>query len=481
MLATHKLIKKLSFRRIKIISVIFIGLSLQACQTYQSKPIDLTLHEKQWRYRMESLRNESLKNFANKLLVKHGKSHQHASGEDFNIGNGISLYEAQIIGLLFNPELQKIRLKAQVPFIEKETYQFFPNPNLALEFEPATIKKAVSTEKDFLLFSRLGFTFPLSFIASSYLETLDLKAEVETYEVIESEHAVEKKLFHLWIDCFSIQQKTIELKKHIEHLNKLIETIELSNISSVALQSLMIDLAEHKVEQLNLKAEYESSFKELTNTLGLKFDLMLYFDFQVPNHKLNLLDKPWVEALVDNNLEIQIAKSNYRLAEKSLELEVKKQYPNLTLSPLHVEDQSHLGLGLSLLLPIFDRNQKNIELAALNREVAHSEVETVYQEQVNAYIHLESKLKLINQRENYYLEYLSPLVEQQFKNALGIIDTDSSNLLMLKELLTKRLESKLEIIDLMSEKNKVIYLINELFKSVSIEQAVGETKSVDGE
>jgi outer membrane protein TolC len=389
--------------------------------------------------------------------------------------------EALIIGLLFNPELQQARLKAQVPFIEKENYRYLPNPNLGLEFEPATIEEATSTKKELLLFSRLGFTFPLSFIAATYLDTLDKESEYQAYQILEAEHDVEKQIIALWMDCFSSKQKIIALEKHIDHLNNLIERIELSNISSVALQSLVIDVAEHEAERLELKSIYETSFKELTNTLGLKFDLMYFFDFELPVNQLNLLDKPWKEVLVNNNLKIQMAKAHYQVMEYNLKLEVKKQYPNLTLSPLHVEDQSHLGLGMSLLLPIFDRNQKGIELAAMNREVAYSQVESMYQQQVNAYIHLESLFKQINQRESYYLEKLSPLIEQQFQNVLGNISGEGSNLLMLKDVLTKQLDSKLEMIDILSEKHKTIYLINDMFKPITLKRVLSEIKPVDGE
>jgi outer membrane protein, heavy metal efflux system len=73
------------------------------------------------------------------------------------------------------------------------------------------------------------------------------------------------------------------------------------------------------------------------------------------------------ETLVANNPDLAVLRARYEVAEKELRLEIRKQYPDLTLGFSFDgepgESQKVWGLGIGVSLPIFDRNAQGIARA----------------------------------------------------------------------------------------------------------------------
>ncbi len=73
------------------------------------------------------------------------------------------------------------------------------------------------------------------------------------------------------------------------------------------------------------------------------------------------------ETLVANNPDLAVLRARYEVAEQELRLEIRKQYPDLTLGFSFDgepgETKKVWGLGLGVSLPIFDRNAQGIARA----------------------------------------------------------------------------------------------------------------------
>jgi outer membrane protein, heavy metal efflux system len=71
-----------------------------------------------------------------------------------------------------------------------------------------------------------------------------------------------------------------------------------------------------------------------------------------------------------NRIDIRQALAQYAAADSALRLEIARQYPDIDLSPSYAyEEGTHLfSVGLSLVLPIFNRNQGPIAEAKARRE-----------------------------------------------------------------------------------------------------------------
>ena len=74
--------------------------------------------------------------------------------------------------------------------------------------------------------------------------------------------------------------------------------------------------------------------------------------------------------------DVLAAVAEYRASESGLQVEVAKQYPDLSLSPGLLRDagEAKWSLGLSLVLPLLDRNQGPIAEAKARRELAAANV-----------------------------------------------------------------------------------------------------------
>lgn len=73
-----------------------------------------------------------------------------------------------------------------------------------------------------------------------------------------------------------------------------------------------------------------------------------------------------------NRLDVRESLAQYQAAEAALRLEIARQYPNLTLGPgYHFEESDNFfTVGLSTVLPVFNRNQGPIAEAEARRQEA---------------------------------------------------------------------------------------------------------------
>lgn len=77
--------------------------------------------------------------------------------------------------------------------------------------------------------------------------------------------------------------------------------------------------------------------------------------------------------------DIQAALAEYAVSEAKLQLEIAKQYPDLTLSPSYLWDAKSVmwSLGVGLVLPIFNHNQTGIADADAGRQLARTRFEAL--------------------------------------------------------------------------------------------------------
>lgn len=77
-------------------------------------------------------------------------------------------------------------------------------------------------------------------------------------------------------------------------------------------------------------------------------------------------------AVLDGRWELTVAKERYVRADAALRVALAKQYPSLRLGPAlsHDDTGTGIGVGASLELPIFDRNQGGIRAAEAERDQA---------------------------------------------------------------------------------------------------------------
>jgi outer membrane protein TolC len=122
---------------------------------------------------------------------------------------------------------------------------------------------------------------------------------------------------------------------------------------------------------VRVAAELVRAGRALRRAMGLPPDATLSIE---PNFAVFTVDAESLDADGAWRVppSIAVAEANLAAAEKSLALEVERQYPDLTLGPGYgTQDGSRqFVLGLGLRLPIFNANRRAIAEAEAGRELA---------------------------------------------------------------------------------------------------------------
>ena len=422
----------------------FIALvSLQGCQSYRPSPVNLHDYSQQWAE--PSLTDENLVEFASGLME------QESSAAVFNVEDGVSLQEAQLIGLLFNPQLSKERLESRLPLIGNKRSALFPDPEIELDFEPVT----EGMDEKWLLNAQIGFVLPISFRIRTEMDKIASEYQAEMLGLLNSEQRTVRRIHDLWVQLYAIEKKQQVLNDHLSGLEDVIEqagqSLSLSSMSASDLQSLALEAATGRSDLLALREQRIEYFIELASEMGLKADTPLQFQFAIPAVNRAVPQAQWQELLLANDAGLQVARADYQTAERNLELEIKKQYPDFIIGPIYQEGESRLGLNLTTLLPIWNRNLPAIEGARIERQVAGKELERVYQQKVNTLLGLEQRLMVLEQREHFFNDRLAPMIDQQFENIWQAIQLGTANILLLQDTLRLRLESKIDLLDIVGK------------------------------
>jgi cobalt-zinc-cadmium efflux system outer membrane protein len=128
--------------------------------------------------------------------------------------------------------------------------------------------------------------------------------------------------------------------------------------------------------------------------------------------------------LLAGRVELRTREAEYRLAEQELRLAVAKQYPKISLGPTYekdIEGSQGLGLGASVELPLFDRNQGDIAARLALRDRRRAEyVATLHELRARAF-DARARLRLARTEIELQQTEVLPLVQRAetlFESAL---------------------------------------------------------------
>jgi CRISPR system Cascade subunit CasA len=146
---------------------------------------------------------------------------------------------------------------------------------------------------------------------------------------------------------------------------------------------------------------------------------------------------------------VLVAAAEYEAAEKTLELEVRKQYPDIHIGPGYGNEdgQNQVLLGLSVPIPILSANRRGIAEANAQREVARAGAETALEQAIAAVRSAEVRLAAARQRRSTLESEIVPLVDAQYTDARQVARLGEVNTIVLLESLTRQQEAKVGLVD----------------------------------
>ena len=413
-------------------------LLLAGCQTFESRPLNLSTHDQKWRAQGPS--GEKVQAFAKRLAKT-------PSGTPaFNPSNGVSLNEGKMIALVYNPDLRVARLKAGVAKAVADHAGLWDDPELSLD----VLKITKGVPDPWIVGSSLVLTLPLSGRLSAEKNLAEASMYAELDRVAESEWRVSIDLQKAWIEWSSLRTELEQTQKIVETLISIVKSTtqlaEQGEIPKTEAGLFTIEQTSRRVEAERLEGEVKAKEQEIRSLLGIS-----------PGAPIRLVPllavagwQPSEDRLRYNNPTINRLRCEYEVSEHTLIREIRKQYPDLVIGPQAESDegQSRIGFIAAIPLPILNANKGGIAKARAEREVAQAEFETEYERKVGKLAALRARLRAIQGQQSSIERDLIPLVDRQASDARNLVELGEGGSLVLLESLVRAHEAKLKIINI---------------------------------
>jgi len=411
------------------------------CQSYSPKPLDLAAHREAWTIRDPA--SPTVRDFSQRLLTSAGDDHT-----TFDPSDGLALAEAEAITLVFNPELRLARLRAGVAAAAAQTAGLWQDPVLGTDLT----RIIQSSQHPWKVFSTLSLTIPISGRLEIEKARGGAQHAAQILKVHQAEWDTRVQLREAWARWSAIAQQssaTVEFLSRFEQVVAIVNRLESAGeMPRVEARLFRIEIAKGRAALALLNAETLQSQAGIRRLMGLPPAAPLTL---VPGPLVTRVPAP-LDQLRDEldarNPALAVVKSEYQVSEHELELQVRKQYPDLTVGPGYGREdgQDQFLLNLALPIPILNRNQQGIATAIAEREVARGSFESTYEQLLGdlelAVLTLQSA---IAQRTSLEVDIV-PLVDQQDAESRRVAELGEVNTLLLLETLKGQQYAKQSLI-----------------------------------
>lgn len=416
--------------------------ALAGCQTYRPSPLDLSAHENRWAGRDPT--SSEVAAYAATLV-----SLRSSEPDPFSVTDGLSLREAEAVALFFNPRLRVARLKARVPLLGAKEAGRWEDPELSIDGE----RIIESVDDPWVLGGLISFTIPLSGRLGVERAGAFAEADAERLRAYAEEAAVLADLRLAWAELTVTAlrrdlaaQYLKELEDVLSRAEKLLQARELDPAD---VRLFRVERATRRAELQSLDLEHRQREATAKGLLGLvpEANLTLLPSFPAPAADTSSAERrAWARA---RHPQMLLARAEYEVAERTLEQEIRKQYPDLTLSGGYgtEEGQSRVLFGAGLPLPLLNRNRRAIAEARASRDAAKAAAEGGYEELVGQLFRAELAVEAARQRRQFMEKEVIPLVDEQVSELRKLGQLGDFNTLVLLEALRTAYEAKVQLLD----------------------------------
>lgn len=284
-----------------------------------------------------------------------------------------SLDDAVTLALIGNRELNALRLKSANSAKAAKESGWWEDPELDFDL----MRIINPSEHPFLGGASIAFTIPLSGATAIAAKADELYAQADIAEIKAAERDTGAEVRHAAIRLAALRRRAALLSEHDsderivrarENVGKLHEAGEVS-ASELAGVQRQKHIRHHALMETEREiAETEIAFLRI---LGLRPGTKIVLT-------LPLRVRPSMPSDADDPLElvrhpkVEAALARLGGTEKSLEAEIRRQYPDLKLGPAYANEEGldRFGLIAGASIPLWNRNRKGIAEAEGTRDEA---------------------------------------------------------------------------------------------------------------
>lgn len=414
-------------------------LSLVGCKTYERSTLDLD----------QTQRDYLLRVLEGPELAELNARAQPGAGA-FDPSDGISLAEAEAIALVFNRDLRTARLAAGVTQASADNAGLWRDPVLGVDLTKIVSGASQGVEA----IVSVGFTLPISGRLELEKNRLGAEHAAELARVAALEWNTIAALRRAWTERAGIAravEATRDVLQRVEQVTAIVDRMEQAG------ELARIEARLFRIEDAKLRSRLallESDLARASHAVEAILDLpptagrVFSGEFASSARLAPESRDAAFAAIRDTNPAVLVARADYEIAERTLEEEIRKQWPDLDLAPGYGEQDGdrEFVLGIGVVLPVLNGNRAGIAMAEAKREAARGRAESELQRVLGALLAAEERLAQSVGRREALEKTLVPLVEAQYAETREVARLGEVKTLVLLESLKQQLEARNEMI-----------------------------------
>jgi len=292
-----------------------------------------------------------------------------------DFADGLSPDEAAIVAVVLNPALRVERDGLALSAAQTLQAGILPNPQFSYSLDSPIGGTTAGTSNAFTAGLGLEATALIS-RAAKIEESQNSQKEVNLYVAWQELHVAQAARIAIYRVRALKEQvallKEIE-KRDSDNLTAMRKASQNNLVTGLDLWAARDSLNSVKSMLISREKEINKQFIVLKKILGLPadYELGIQDNIKLPDSFNPPPFKNLVLNLEKKRLDLLALQFGYKSREAAVRAAVLEQFPKINIGPTHARDNSNLytlGFGLSIDLPIFDRNQGHIAIERADRQ-----------------------------------------------------------------------------------------------------------------
>jgi len=365
----------------------------------------------------ESLKNTLSVPSEKEIRIKASKIHHPIlKPVSFNLKDGLSVDEASILAVIQNPILKAERDRRNIAYAELIQAGILPNPKISCSFETPVGGNTEEKVNAYGIDLNWEITSLITRGArrSSYkfkARSIDLDIAWKEWQVAE---AAKLAVYRVIISekKFSLRKKIWLLYKRL--LSEVEKGVKLGIITKSELFSVRQKFHDARAELIQSKADLRDSWLDLKRILGVPANMDLVLEKRIKLMKVRNIPKPQelTDGLDKRRLDLVALRYGYKSQDERLREAILAQFPKINLAFIAQQDTDGvktIGFGISLSLPIFNRNQGKIAIEKATRKRLFDEYAARLFEAVSRIYKLTERLSFDLKKLDFINKYIEEL------------------------------------------------------------------------
>lgn len=433
-----------------VLGVIFAVISmavLSGCQSIPARPLGLET-------RLEALKTREI---APEPVLDYARTLAESSYDQptpFDPADGLSLGEAEAVTLWYNPELRISRLEADRAAAMAGTAGLWDDPGLDLSGGRKREELDGGIDRSWISAASLSITIPLSGRPAAERRAQSAAHHASLLNVAEQEWATLKTLRTAWLSWSASVERLKLLDEHLALLGQFADVArslaEAGELDPGSARMFSIERAQKQAQRDSAALLDPGQRAALLALAGLLPDAPVSLQPSLGNAvSVRPLESDPAALALRHPAVVRLS-ADYEAAEARLRVELRKQYPDLTLSPAYEDErgESSVTLGLGLIpIPVWNANKPGIADAAAERDIARARAEGRLQQALGEVVQAQARLAGAKALREGLVQGAAPEADLQMTEAQALLRVGEADMGMVFQALTQAYGIKQELID----------------------------------